>query len=351
MLRVKTVKDYQPDREYLVLSLVKKYPLYSLDKLVRELPDISRHSIQLILEKNGLSTVQKRIAYSQEKGHSLSLLEPVKRLRRLLEVKRMSFRKIGVLVILLFTFWLAVTLIMSKPPTIVIEQPSPDFVNEGEKLFVAGKVIPVGSKVKVNGQEVLLNGDGSFTVIVSIPIEESILGVEATSWFKRAKLVRLVSRRLTEAETQVKQEEEDKKTQEAVDRLATLDRTVNDLLAVKNASTGQQKNLVKILTSQIKEEANFSQVVGELTNLGPEEVSWVMITVNFLDKSGGLVDKKFGFATSFGQTLKVNETAQFETQATTRPFSTYSLELSWQEGVVAGTSVTSQATASAVVQP
>src|SRR4030042_3984974 len=64
------VKDYMSKTEELVLELVKKYPLYSLNKLKQMLPDINRHTIQKVLEKNQLSRLEERLAFTGNKEKS-----------------------------------------------------------------------------------------------------------------------------------------------------------------------------------------------------------------------------------------------------------------------------------------
>lgn len=353
------VKDYQSKREYLVLSMVKKYPLYSIDKLYGEMPNISRHSIQRILEKNDLSTVEKRLGFAssqkQETSEKLkttifSFLE--KRNLRLERLKNFFkkpqekpqpswqlVRNLAVFIVLAFVFWQGVSFVLAKPPEITLEQPGMGFINEGEKLFVIGKVIPTRSRVTVNGSEVFLNGDGSFTAVANIPMGESILEIEAVNKRKQARVLRLVKRVLTGEELQVQKEEEAVKKQEAADRAAELERTVNDLMAAKQAvmtpGSGQE-TLLKVLNNKIKKEAGFARVVGEVVNLGSQPVSWVMVTARFFDQTGKGVDTKYGFATEFGEVLAPREKAFFETQVTLKEFNHYSLEVSWEKAEVAG---------------
>lgn len=362
MIDKKTVKDYQGKREYLVLSMVKKYPLYSLNKLAEELPEISRHSIQRILEKNDLSTIEKRLAFSEEKKMGFPPL--LKKLKTgvlgLFSLKQFDFEKLknlpqvlreepqprwqlarkgvilGVLIIIL---WQAASFVLAKPPDISLEQPGMDFANQGEKLFVSGKVIPASSRITVNGKEVSLNGDGSFTAVINIPLGESTLEVEAINKRKKSRMLRLVNRVPSEEELQAQEELEAEKKLEAADKAAELERTVNDLAAAKSAVMNPgsgTKGFLRILNNHIEEEAGFFSVVGEVVNLGEEAVSWVMITAKFFSENGGAVDTKKGFATDFNQVIKPRERAEFETQATTRKFDYYSLELSWEAGTVAG---------------
>jgi len=89
------VQDYQSKKEYLVLSMVRKYPLYSLNKLAEELPEISRHSIQRILEKNNLSTVEKRLAFTAEnKGGVLTLFKGLRVRISFLKPKHFSLKEL-----------------------------------------------------------------------------------------------------------------------------------------------------------------------------------------------------------------------------------------------------------------
>ena len=342
MFRLKTVREYQASKEDLVLALVKKYPLYSLDKLVKELPSLSRHSVQNILEKNGLSTVEKRLAFVPSPHSTLGqLLGKMKNFFGKMSfpqespfLKSQKFKILLLSGVVLLALWLMVGFALATP-VIILEKPEVDFTNQGEKLLVSGRVVPSRARLQVNQQEVAVNGDGTFTAIIAIPMRESVLEVVALSWGKQAQLVRLVNRIPTQEEVDAKQLEEVAKKKEAADKLATIDRTVNDLLAAKNASSSQ-KSPLNVLNSKIKEESGFTFVEGELINTGEQEVGWVMIMVTFYDEAGGVVDKKYGFATDFNQVIKPGETASFETQATTKKFDHYGLELSWQEAQVAG---------------
>lgn len=353
------VKDYQGNREYLVLSMVKKYPLYSLEKLSKELPGISRHSIQRILEKHNLSKVEDRLAFADEKKEKLLLSLPkisvglgqkinFQGLKNLFGKKEdFSIKRIRLLpgfFLLFLILFLSAKYFFAQSPKITLEQPEENFANKSQKLFVKGKVTPGSSVITINNQPVSLNGDGSFTAVVEVPVGESVLKVEAVNKFnhqKRAQVLRLVSRVLTDGE--VKEEEENtlKKKRAAADRAAELERTVNDLLAAKNAAKSNQggKGNLKIMNNRIKEDFGFYSVVGEVTNIGSADVSWVMITANFSDKEGKTIDTKNGFATSSSQVIKPGETIEFEIQPTTKAFENYSLNLSWEEGVIAGAAI------------
>ncbi len=374
------VKDYQGKKEYLVLSMVKKYPLYSVNKLAEELPGISRHSIQRILEKNNLSRVEDRLEFAAEKRERLKSLPILERLkkrilgffrRRKLDlegVKKLSKKfqekpragwrlpgSLAVLLVLVLIFWQGASFISAKPPKISLDRPETGFVNESERLFVIGKVVPKNCRVTVNGHEVSLNGDGSFTAVVNIPMGESILEVGAINRRREAKVLRLVKRVPTKEELQAQEEEEVKKKLAAADKTAELDRTVKDLMAAKNAVMNPKsgkKGLLRILNNRIEEKAGFSSVLGEVVNLGKEAVSWVMITAKFFNETGGTVDTKYGFATDYGQVIKSGEEAEFEIQATKKEFDHYGLELSWEKGEVAGlaTEVEEEATASGEIE-
>lgn len=367
----KLVKDYQKNKskkEYLVLSMVKKYPLYSVNKLAEELPGISRHSIQRILEKNNLSTAEQRLDFAEEnKGKFLSIFKKIK--TGIFDfLKEFSFegaknfferkprfnwsllRNLVILLILVLISWQGISFVLAKPPEITLEQPPVGFINQGEKLFVIGRVIPPGSRVTVNGNGVSLNGDGSFTAVVPIPVGESILKVEAVSKRKKAQVLRMASRTLTEAEQQTQEERQAEKRKEAMDEAAAIDRKVKDLLAAKGANAGQKQGILRVLNSQINQQSGFSSVVGEVFNQGEAEVSWVMITARFYDPAGREIDTKYGFATDFGEVIKPGQIAKFETQATQKEFDHYSLEVSWEEPTVAGVAAEGEEKATASAQ-
>lgn len=355
------VKNYE-DKERAALDTVRKYPLYSVDKLAEKLPGISRHSIQRVLEKNNLSTIEKRLEFSATKRPKKLLPEiglkvkmagffkkrrvsldifktPLARIKEQPKVLKVWARGILALFLAALVIWQGVVYFFGKMPEIILDYPSVDYKNEGERLFVSGKVSPKGSLVTVNESASSLNGDGTFTALVRIPIGESVLKIEAVNRLnknKRSQLLRLVNRILSNEELQAQKEGEAKKKREAIDKAAYLERTVNDLLAAKNATAEKKMNVLKVLNSRIKEEAGFYSVTGEIMNIGKADVSWVMITANFYNESGSIIDTKYGFATDFGQVVKPGGTAAFETQPTTKQFDHYSLGLSWEEGLVAG---------------
>ncbi|OGD53100.1 hypothetical protein A3J78_00420 [Candidatus Beckwithbacteria bacterium RBG_13_35_6] len=229
-------------------------------------------------------------------------------------------------------------------PEISLDKPTDSFVNKGEKLFISGKVKPANSQVEINKTKVALNGDGTFTAIINIPLGESVLELTAKKGRKTAKLLRLVQREPTEEELQAKKEELEDKKKEAANKAAELDKQVNDLMAAKNASA-KKENVLKIINNQVKEEAGFYSIEGEVTNISQDDVRWVMITAKLFDASGNRIDEKYGFATDFGEVIKPGQQANFETQPTTKNFDHYSLDVSWEgEGDVAGVKDTKEAT-------
>ncbi len=366
----KIIKKYQEEKENQVLAAVKKYPLYSLDKLKKELPDISRHSIQNILEDKHLSTVADRLNFANKKDINpieeanvqvinspvIEKIEGNKTIKfslpnPLTKISLLPRRAVKISLALIFIaiiFWQGIAFVFAQTPAITIDQPTESFRNEGQKLFVRGKVTPSASKVTVNGTVLALNGDGSFTGTVDIPMGQSILKFEANYHFKKAQFVRIINRVLTKEEIEAQSLEEAKKKEQVIDKVAELDRGVNDILAAKTANKGQ----VKIINNHVKTEGGFSSVVGEVTNLGQKDVSWVMITANFYNQNGAIVDTKYGFATGFGEVIKPQGTAKFETQATNKIFDYYNLSVGWEEGAVAGVSTgATEATPSTKASP
>lgn len=339
-------------KEYLVLSMVKKYPDYSLDRLTKELPGISRHSTQRILERNDLSTIQKRLSYAQTKNKG-SKFQPGKYLN--VEMLKRRWQMVGTslkgvasrvpkktlagaagTVLLVFIFW-RISPLFGQMPEIELTQPGEDWVNRGENLFVIGRVTPNRTRVKVNDQDVALNGDGTFTAVINIPLGESVLKVEANSRGRRATLLRLVSRGLTEEESQAKAEEEAKRQKVIADESAELDKKVKDLLAAKQAGS-VIPGFLRVLNNHVEEEEGFAKVVGEVVNLGKENAVWVMVRVDFFNENEVKVDSTYGFATEFDQVLRPKDRVKFETQPTRKEFAFYKMEISWEKEKVAGAS-------------
>lgn len=342
MFGTKRVTDYHSEREKRVLGMVKQYPLYSLNKLAQLLPDISRHSLQNILEKHDLSTIEKRMFFGEtNKKLIFKILGFIKydylSFFKSLKVNLSGRQRLILLVFSLTGIFLfsVVSIVFANAPEIYLEKLNDqNVINMGEKLFISGKVVPKNAKVMINGKGVALNGNGSFTAIVNLPMGESELQIEAFNFTKQAKLVRLVNRVPTEGELQtIKQEEADNK-KKAIDKSAELDRTVNDLLAAKNVGG---KGELKIYNNHLQENAGFTQIVGEVANLGKVPARWVTITAIFYNQAGVVIDTKYGFAVGMDKVINPDETVSFETQATTKPFDRYTLDLTWEPvGAVGG---------------
>ncbi|MFC1727419.1 FxLYD domain-containing protein [Patescibacteria group bacterium] len=347
--------EIKPEKKQVVLDMVRKYPLYSVDKLAEGLPEISRHSIQRILEKTNLSTAEKRLQFSTVKRDQSSF-QPSKivqknRFSKLLGLrlvlikgvvslfkKRPSFNHKFAFV---FSGSLAIGLIVwgvsafgfSDSPKISLEKPGLEYSQEGKKLFVIGQVLPTSSKVFVNSQAVSLNGDGTFTSVIEVPLGESLVEVKAKYRGKESQLLRLVEREPSEEELKAQENEESQKRLAAANEAAETERKVNDLLAARRTVAGedQEESFLRISNNQAKENEGFWSIEGEVVNLGEESVNWVMVTVSFLDKSGSVIDTKYGFATDFEESLKPGERTDFETQPTQKEFDHYRLELSWEK--------------------
>lgn len=338
------VKDYQ-NKEKLVLEAVEKFPLYSLNNLQKELPMVSRTSIQRILEKNDLSTVPKRLEFAKErvrlkqKDNSLNLLEKIITITSNVKIhtrlkKEPDFRKrfikfssAGIMVGLLFTN--GAGFLFAQDPEIYLKQPGDEISKSvGEKIYVLGKVLPKDSVVTVNGEKTFKNGDGTFTAVIEVPAGESTLKIEAYNKLRKSELLKLVSRKKTQEELDKEKKEEAEEKQKTVDKSTQVDRQINDLLAVKNISDA---NLgIKILNNKIKEEMGLFRVVGEISNAGSMDLEYVMITARFLDKQGIELDSKFGFA-NMGKKIKPGETFNFETQSTAKAFDSYRLDVDWMD--------------------
>lgn len=359
------VKDYQNDKKEAVLSLVKKYPLYSINKLSQEFPHISRRSIQRILEENNLSTVAKRLAFTGLVGKEPVLdavsqsvekiLEPkFKKLPKFLKLNSLAsvisvygrklmnktlLRKINKRYFIVFTGIVFIILVLSATvfadtPEITINEPSKNTEISSEKLFISGKVNPKGSLVVVNGKKALLNGNGGFTGVIKLPAGENELKVEASYMGKKSQVVMLVKRNKTKEELLLEEKAQDVKKKEFMDKSAKLEQAINDILAVRNVTEDKKKN-VKILNNHIKEEFETFRIEGEVMNVGDIELNSLMITAMFLDTNGGVVDTKYGIV-NMGKPIKPKERASFETQGTVKKFDAYKLDIDWLDLDVAG---------------
>jgi hypothetical protein len=350
---------YVDASDKIVLDLIKKYPIYSVEQLHQRLPLISREKIQAILEKNHLSRIDQRFEYAREvKGEERITLSQAKkpspkmeefrnrlvRLRQYWQNRQPGGLGKTLKTILLIGGWLTAggifiysginQLKADKVPYIELQTPENNQILKGEGLFVSGKVMPVGVVVTINDQAAYLNGDGSFTALVKLPEGQSVLKVKAVKGHQVAEVIRLVERQLTKDEIQAKQKQTEEKQ-------ARLNNTVNDILAAAKVNDNQ-KNL-KVINNRLVKEGDFTRIVGEVVNHSTLPVNGVTITAYFWDQSGNIIDTKYGFTQKLQADLMPEETATFETQPTLLSFTNYRLEINYNEGLVAGTATDSAA--------
>ncbi len=217
----------------------------------------------------------------------------------------------------------------SPRPTITITSPAYGEAVFGEKLFVKGSVSPANASVVVNDKQVALNGDGSFTVITNIPLGESILSIKATNRGKKASLQHIVKRDLSEEEEMKKKKEQELADLKAKQEVINTDQRIEEILGAYTANV--EPKSVKILSHEVKEQAGFKRIIGDVLNGVTEPVYWVKITATFFDKTDNPVDTKVGFAVQFEKSIGPFEIAKFETASTSKEFSYYKLSVDWKK--------------------
>lgn len=220
--------------------------------------------------------------------------------------------------------------ITSPSPTITLQVPAGDQDVKGENLFVKGIVSPIGTKVSVNSRDVAENGDGTFTTVVSIAEGKSTLKVEASYRGKKAEVIHLINRLLTEEEQKTKAEQKRRAELKEKEDVLGIDQRIDELLVSYNNKTGS--DIVRVLNHKVNEKAGFRSVSGEVLNSAKEDVYWVRITVNFYNEDDSLVDSKIGFSVALDQFLKPEDKGNFDTQSTSKEFSYYKLSVDWKKG-------------------
>lgn len=325
-----------------ILEAVRNYPTYSVDKLQKILPDIKRNKIQKILEKKGLSRIEERLEFSGSRKVKLKDFVKVKRVRLNTEGVKAFFAyffqalrslgarlslKTAIVVFTVFLFFvifnLAKSLITTQAPIISLEEPAPKAQVQASRVFVRGKVTPVGSRVTVNGKQVALNGDGSFTAISDLLVGENVLEIRANYLFKKAEILRMVVRELTDEERQTKLEEEERRR-----ALSEIEKEATGILA---AQATNEDAAIRITTNSLVKEGGYTKVVGEVSNFGETDVSFVQVKAAFISEKGEVLDTKTGLATDFGEVLEPGREAKFETMPTKTDFYHYQLTVEWEE--------------------
>ncbi|MBI2595309.1 hypothetical protein HYW46_01065 [Candidatus Daviesbacteria bacterium] len=230
----------------------------------------------------------------------------------------------------LLVSYLTYTYVTSPNPTITLQVPAGDQEVKSENLFVKGIVAPIGSKVRVNGQEVAENGDGTFTTVINIPEGKSTLKIEANYRGKNAEVIHLINRLLTEEEQKTKDEQKRRAQLKDKEDVLGIDQKIDELIVAYNNKTGS--DIVRVLDHKVNEKAGFRSVSGEVINGAKEDVYWVKVTANFYDEHDSLVDTKIGFAVALDQYLKPGDKGTFDSQSTSKEFSYYKLSVEWKKG-------------------
>ncbi len=222
----------------------------------------------------------------------------------------------------------------SPIPTITLAYPKENQEVLGEKIFVKGKIAPQGTRVTVNKEEVAGNGDGSFTAVVTIPEGKSTLFVEASYRGKKAKVLYLIGRALSEEEKQAKLAKEKSKELAVAQKVLGDDQKIDKLLSSYNAGGGILG--VHVLAHTLKNAGSFRWVTGEVINGTLEDAYWVKVEATFYDINNNVVDNQIGFAVAEDQVLKPGEVATFKTKSTVKDFSYYKLNVDWKTNEVVG---------------
>lgn len=198
----------------------------------------------------------------------------------------------------------------AKTPIIYLEKPISGEIVRSEMLYVAGRVEPISAHVTVNGEKPAVNGDGTFTAVVEISRGESILEVTASHWFKKARVLVIVNRKLSAEEILLKEEQS---------------------RAQQGLSEIEKQAHVRVTSNSLIVDGRNAKIIGEVTNFSENDVTDIEITVTFLNIDSTVVDRKYGIAYGFNEALAPGEVAQFETTRTASDFLVYQLSLAWNE--------------------
>ena len=217
---------------------------------------------------------------------------------------------------------------VTPKPAISLELPKENTISTEKKLYVRGKVKPAGTTVSVNGAKADTDGNGTFTVFVSLPVGQSVLTIDANYFGKHATYVEPITRQLSAEEQMQLAQKKAQQEQEARAKVLSANKKIDSLV---DADKSDFVHIVRVISQDEKKSGTYSNITGEVINSTANPAYWVKVTANFYNASDQIVDKAVGYAVSKAQSLAPGKTAPFTTQSTTTPHLYYKLTVDWQD--------------------
>ncbi len=232
-------------------------------------------------------------------------------------------------------------------PTIYITSPKADVELTDKQVLIKGRVFPGDSVVTVNGQNVVANGDGTFSQVVNLSAGMNILKFEATFYGRKSGVVQTATRTLTEeekAEQTIALLKEQNKVKSTADQLALLQKpsivlgaeTTPSPQATSSASSvdsaEQYQDPAKEMIQSQSEVKNGKEniITGQFKNTTDKTLRWVKIRVEYINTSGTTVDTKVGAITRVDEHLAPGTMVEYTIPASTTTYSTYRLTVAYE---------------------
>lgn len=252
-----------------------------------------------------------------------------------------------IIVVSVFSLRLFGGYINAPRPTIYITSPKADAELTDKQVLVKGRVFPGDSVVTVNGQNVVANGDGTFSQVVNLSAGMNVLKFEATFYGRKSGAIQTAMRTLTEeekAEQTAALLKEQNKVKSAADQLALLQKPP-DVLAAETTpppqatssassadSAEQYKEPLKdmIQSQSIVRNGEENIITGQFKNATDKTLRWVKIRAEYIDTSGTVVDTKVGAITRVDEHLAPGTMVEYTIPASTTAYSTYRITVAYE---------------------
>lgn len=239
--------------------------------------------------------------------------------------------------------------LFAQTPTVTLTYPKINAEVNGKQLYIQGSVTPVTSLVKINGQSVYSNGDGSFSQVIDISEGKNILKVSAENYGKSSSIVQLVTRTLTADEIaakQVEQQKEEAKIKADADKIAQAQQAESVLAAeapspvpsvtpaptiAPEPPTPVEFNQENIVTKQVTPlPQGGATISGKYQNKTGKTIRWVKITAQLKDEQGNIVETKDAYVTQSNQLLAPSATVEYTVPIVTTVYKSFDLTTSYE---------------------
>jgi hypothetical protein len=226
-----------------------------------------------------------------------------------------------------FTFKVVSVYLTSPRPVIQVLAPQAGDIQETETLL-QGKVVPSDSRVTINGDIAVQNGDGTFSHTVQLTEGKNTINIQAQYFGKKSGLLYRANRILSQKEIEEKEVAKQKEAQtiaDAAQKIVDIKQDESKILGMSKEPVYDQSI---ISTQQIQQDKKDGKVIsGTIVNTTDKTLGWIKLTAKFLDQAGTVVGEKEGYATQADQYLAPQAEVPYAMPVIDDDFSTFELSV------------------------